>query len=74
MTKVCSEAFYFVLCQTPILNTDMQIVVLMIYNSVLYVLVGSPLIGDVILVHCVQINVKGEGSFLFCILCGLATG
>ena len=35
----------------------------MIYNSVLYVLVGSPLIGDVILVHCVQINIKVKAVF-----------
>ena len=37
----------------------------MIYNSVLYVLVGSPLIGDVILVHSVS-RLTSRVKAVFC--------
>jgi len=63
MTKVCSEAFIFHL-MPDILNTDMQIVV---FDDLQFSLVfwSVPVIGSVILVQCVQINIKCEGSFLF---------
>lgn len=68
MARVRSEAFYFMLCQTPILNTDMQIVVFDDLQFSFICFGRFPVIGNVILVHCVQINIKSEGSFLFCIL------
>ena len=48
-----------------ILNTDMQIVV---FDDLQFSLVfwSVPVIGNVILVQCVQINIKCEGSF--CVL------
>ena len=75
MTKFCSEAFYFMLCQTPILNTDMQIVV---FDDLQFSFIHFGRFSFDRRCNtgalCVQINIKGEGSFLFCVLCVVATG